>query len=165
MKKIHNLTNILVTILMIAACILNISATIKTDVNIYNIIWNVVTSILITLIVIEICLVNTDEDIMSITIEKNNKCTRFSSIIGIQIIIGIIALCSIVTNARKIEQYNDKKALNKEMIKAYDRYYNKVETLLDSLGVEGDVMLETDTGCDYLDAKGTVDSIAYHKYQ
>jgi len=101
---------------------------------------------------------------MSITIEKNNKCTRFSSIIGIQIIIGIIALCSIVTNARKIEQYNDKKALNKEMIKAYDRYYNKVETLLDSLGVEGDVMLETDTGCDYLDAKGTVDSIAYHKY-
>lgn len=49
-------------------------------------------------------------------------------------------------------------------LEAYDRYYNSVETLLDSLdGTRGldlmDTDLATDYGADYLNAKSVVDSL------
>ncbi len=49
---------------------------------------------------------------------------------------------------------------------AFEKYYIKVETLLDSLETNHglnmlDTDMETDYGCDYLEAKSTVDSICF----
>lgn len=68
----------------------------------------------------------------------------------------VLAIALFITiDTTKYSKYIDK-------ISIYEEYYDKTETLLDSLGIECDnPIFESDAGADYLQAKYNIDKLNY----
>ena len=83
--------------------------------------------------------------------------------------IGIFIGC-FVTSAFIANYYKGKTKSQVKIIEAYEQYYNKVETMLDSIDENRgldlmDTDLCSDYGSNYLSAKSIVDSLTMkHKY-
>ena len=83
--------------------------------------------------------------------ERLFKAVKVTSII-ILITIVIITIIAYFSVKKEIQFINREKAMLD--------YYESVETLLDSLYIDGgDTILETDAGAKYLDSKYTFDSL------
>lgn len=85
--------------------------------------------------------------------------------------IGLFIGC-FVTSAFIVNYYKGKSNSQAKIIEAYEWYYNKVETMLDSIDENRglnlmDTDLCSDYGVNYLNAKGVVDSLTmkygYHE--
>ena len=77
---------------------------------------------------------------------------------------------AIVGTCFSINAVKGKSNKAEEKVRAYERYYTCVETLLDSLdGTRNldlmDTDLETDYGADYLEAKSKVDELITKQYE
>ena len=83
--------------------------------------------------------------------------------------IGLFIGC-LVTSAFVANYYKGETKSQVKIIKAYEQYYNKVETMLDSIDENRgldlmDTDLCSDYGANYLSAKGVVDSLTMkYKY-
>ena len=83
--------------------------------------------------------------------------------------IGLFIGC-LVTSAFVANYYKGETKSQVKIIKAYEQYYNKVETMLDSIDENRglnlmDTDLCSDYGVNYLNAKGIVDSLTMkYKY-
>ena len=72
--------------------------------------------------------------------------------------IMMLTIIAIVTTITYFSAKREMKFINKE--KATLEYYESVETLLDSLCIDGgDTIFETDAGVKYLESKYTFDSL------
>ena len=83
--------------------------------------------------------------------ERLMKSIKIASIIMLTII-AVVATITYFSAKREVEFVNREKATLE--------YYESVETLLDSLCIDGgDTIFETDAGAKYLDSKYTFDSL------
>lgn len=83
-----------------------------------------------------------------------NRFKKFISITNILFIIAIIVIVTLAYYKAKDD------LLKKQKEQAILEYYESVETLLDSLCIDGgDTIFETDAGAKYLESKYTFDSL------
>ena len=96
---------------------------------------------------------------------KKPKFFEDMNMFAIGLFIGCLVTFAFVANYYKVETKSQAK-----IIKAYEQYYNKVETMLDSIDENRgldlmDTDLCSDYGVNYLNAKGIVDSLTMkYKY-
>lgn len=83
-----------------------------------------------------------------------NRFKKFISITNILVIIAIIVIVTLAYCKAKDDLFRKQKE------QALLEYYESVETLLDSLCIDGgDTIFETDAGAKYLESKYTFDSL------
>lgn len=87
-----------------------------------------------------------------------NRFKKFISITNILFIIAIIVIVTLAYCKTKSD------LLKKQKEQAILEYYESVETLLDSLCIDGgDTIFETDAGVKYLESKYMFDSLFINK--